>query len=191
MSTLLDRQLPMWNEAKRFNQLILEHLKRRPGMGLRDVYKLLYQGIRGPEHLIHSPGIFIRQLQQEWDGLNPEDQDPLCESIRPDGKLVRVNLRPYKASGGSLELLGNACLDTTQRFRESNDDLADAWNQLTTAPLEGEWISVYREDVESFSHWLQENNYPPVHHSDRYKSLYKPAYRLIADFQPGVCLEAG
>jgi hypothetical protein len=181
----------MWNDPERVIPLIMEHITRRPGMGLRDVYKLLYQGIRGPEHIIHSPAAFIHRLEEEWDGLDPEHQDPLCESIHPDGKLLRVNLRPFKAAGGSLELLGNACLQTTQISWDSQDDLADAWNHLATATWEGDWTRAFIEEVESFSHWLLENNFPPVHHSDRYRRLYKPAYRLVADFPPGVCLEGG
>jgi hypothetical protein len=40
----------MWDEADRVMALVKEHLARRPAMEPRDIYKLLYQGMRGPEH---------------------------------------------------------------------------------------------------------------------------------------------
>jgi len=36
------------------------------------------------------------------------------------------------------------------------------------------------EQVEIFTEWLDANEYPAVHHSERYRSLYRPAYRLVA-----------
>jgi hypothetical protein len=41
----------MWKRAF-LTYLIDEYLARHPAMEPRDVYKLLYQGVLGPEHLI-------------------------------------------------------------------------------------------------------------------------------------------
>ncbi len=40
--------------------LLKQHLDWYPQMELRDVYKLLYQGVMGAEHLISSPEEFTR-----------------------------------------------------------------------------------------------------------------------------------
>jgi hypothetical protein len=82
-----------WNKADRVPVLIKEHLARRPAMEPCDLYKLLYQGVRGPEHLISSPEAFTERLVKEWHELDFADSDPLWESIRPDGSLLRLNLR--------------------------------------------------------------------------------------------------
>ena len=68
-----------------FESLIAQHLARRPAMEPADVYKLLYQGVRGPEHVVASPTEFGARLAAEWDALAPGEDDPLTEPVRPDG----------------------------------------------------------------------------------------------------------
>ena len=47
------------------------HLARYPLMALQDMYKLLYQGILGPEHLIAEPEAFTARLLAELDAVTP------------------------------------------------------------------------------------------------------------------------
>lgn len=170
----------MWNEPDPVTALISEHLTRRPAMQPRDVYKLLYQGVRGPEHIISSPQAFREYLIAEWQALNPGGDDPLTESIRPDGTLLRLNLRPYKAAGGSLETLNAACLETARRPWGTQVELQQAWEAFVDSCRAGSWPNWTLQEVETFTSLLQENNFPPAHHSDRYRELYQPAYRLVA-----------
>jgi hypothetical protein len=150
----------------------------------RDVYKLLYQGVRGPEHIISSPQAFREYLMSEWQALNPGGDDPLTESIRPDGSLLRLNLRPFKAEGGSLEALTAACLETAHRQWGTQDELQQAWEAFVDSCRAGSWPSLPFQEVETFTSLLQEKEFPPIHHSDRYRELYHPAYRLVAvDFE--------
>jgi len=117
----------MWQNADLILALIEEHLARRPATTLRDIYKLLYQGVRGPEHIITSPQAFTERLQAEWESAEPADDDPLLESIRPDGALLRLNLRPFKAAGGDLKALTTACLKTGQRAWGTPAELQQTW----------------------------------------------------------------
>jgi hypothetical protein len=160
--------------------LVGEHLSRRPGMEPRDIYKLLYQSVRGPEHIITSPSAFTERLAIEWESLDPADSDPLWEKIRPDGSLLRLNLRPFKSRGGDLEELVTACLETARRSWETQAELEQAWEGFTSACRDRSFPGVALNDVQSFTSWLETNSYPAVHHSERYRSLYRPAYRLVA-----------
>jgi hypothetical protein len=164
--------------------LIQEHLARRPGMELRDIYKLLYQGVRGPEHLVSSPAVFAERLAAEWESLDLADGDPLWESIRPDGSLLRLNLRPFKAQGGDLNKLVTACLETASRFWGTQADLQQAWYSFTASCEDHHWPGIAPKEVEAFTGWLEANGFPAAHHSARYRSLYRPAYRLAA-VEPG------
>ncbi len=146
----------------------------------RDIYKLLYQAVRGPEHLIASPQAFTERLAEEWAALDPADDDPLREAIRPGGSLSRLNLRPYKAQGGQLDGLVAACLETVRRPWGTQDELHKAWEGFVAACRDRSWPGVSLEQVETFSAWLAGHGYPPVHHSERYRDLYRPAYRLVA-----------
>jgi hypothetical protein len=160
--------------------LINEHLSRRPGMQPRDVYKLLYQSVRGPEHIIASPQAFTQWLREEWEGLDLTYPDPLYESIRPDGSLLRLNLRPYKAAGGGLEDLAEACLETGRRAWGTQGDLEIAWRDLLAGWRKQPRPGMSLEDYEAFTYWLESQGFPAVHHSEPYRSLYHPAYRLVA-----------
>ena len=160
--------------------LLKEHLARRPAMEPRDLYKLLYQGVRGPEHIITSPKAFTERLVEEWDKLDLAENDPLWESIRPDGSLLRLNLRPFKARGGHLDGLVTACLETGLRPWGIPSELQLAWEGVTAACREHSWPGLALVDIEIFTSWLQAKGFPSVHHSERYQGLYRPAYRLVA-----------
>jgi len=170
----------MWDKIDGIMMLVQEHLARRPAMALRDVYKLLYQGVRGPEHMIASPESFTERLQIEWASLDLADDDPLWESVRPNGELLRLNLRPFKAAGGDLDVLTSACLETSRRAWGTQAELQLAWNHWNTVNKQNLWPGAALEDAATFTSWLQANGFPAVHHSEEYRNLYRPAYRLVA-----------
>jgi hypothetical protein len=149
-------------------------------MSPRDMYKLLYQGVRGPEHIITSPQAFTEHLAEEWDELDIAKGDPLWESIRPDCSLLRLNLRPFKALGGDRDELAAACLETGRRSWGTQAELLLAWDHLITACKQNLWPGPSLNEVVAFTSWLEEKGFPPVHHSERYRGLYRPAYRLVA-----------
>lgn len=123
--------------------------------------------------------IFKQRLAEEWQSLTPSEADPLYEAIRPDGSLLRLNLRPYKAAGGSLDELASACLETGQRAWGTQADLLQTWGEFLALCQAGCWSNLAPADCSSFTTWLQEQGFPPIHHSKRYRSLYQPAYRLV------------
>lgn len=170
----------MWQKADQVLALIQEHLARRPFMAPRDVYKLLYQGVRGPEHIIASPQVFAERLQAEWSAVEPADDDPLLESIHPDGALLRLNLRPFKAAGGDLKDLTAAYLETGQCAWGTQAELQMVWEQWVTACRTQSWPNLNMEALELFSAWARTQGFPAVHHSEPYSRQYRPAYRLVA-----------
>lgn len=173
----------MENLLEDWARLIDEHLAQRPAMQVQDVYKLVYQGVRGPEHLVATPDEFVARLRAEWQAVPADDSEPLQEYIRPDKRLARVNLRAYKASGGEMDELAAACLQATRCAWGTPDDLRQTWTA---------WVKIGRarpaalpgDVVSTFSRWLEQHEYPAVHHSERYRELYRPAYRLVRLQQP-------
>jgi len=90
----------MWKRAPLI-RLIDEHIARHPAMEPSDVYKLLYQGVLGPEHLIASAEDFATRLRAEYRAVSPDRAESLWEAVRPDGALVRLNLRPFRGRRGT------------------------------------------------------------------------------------------
>ena len=146
----------------------------------RDVYKLLYQGILGLEHLVASPEDFAARLRAEYEDVSADNTKPLWEAVRPDGTLGRLNLRPFKAREGDVELLTAACLRTAGQVWGMPDELRAAWATFVELCRAGQWPAFSLPEVLAFSVWLEDGAYPAAHHSPRYREAYRPAYRLVA-----------
>lgn len=159
--------------------LIAEHVARHPVMEPCDVYKLLYQGVLGLEHLVASPKDFAARLRTEYEIAPPCAAEPLWEPVRPDGALVRLNLRPFKAGRGDVEQLITACLQTAQQAWGTPEELRAAWATFVELGRVGTWETFPLLEVLALSAWIEEHGYPAIHHSARYREANEPAYRVI------------
>ncbi|MDZ7346148.1 MAG: hypothetical protein ONA69_05065 [candidate division KSB1 bacterium] len=56
-----------------------------------DVYKLLYQGTCGGEHLLGDIPRSETAFYEEWQCTFPNPQEPLMERVSIDGSRVRLN----------------------------------------------------------------------------------------------------
>ncbi len=169
----------MWEKAG-LERLIEEQRARYAEMAVGDAYKLLFQGVRGPEHLIASAEDFAARLRAEYAALPAAEDAPLWEAVRPDGALGRLNLRPFKARGGTLEWLIAAVLRTAARRWGTLAELQAAWATFLALCREGRWRQFPPDEVRGFSAWLEAQGWPAVHHSAAYRQAHRPAYRLIA-----------
>jgi len=168
-----------------FLELLDTHVARYPLLTGQDAYKLLYQGVLGTEHLAADPEDFAERLRAEFAAVPPAapsaalraGDEPLYEPVRPDGRLLRVNLRPFKAAGGDVEQLLDACLTAAAARWGAPEELRAAWAAVAGACVAGRWPRL--GDVGTFSAWLDARDYPAVHHSPLYREAYQPAYRLI------------
>ena len=160
--------------------LLQMHLGWYPLMELRDVYKLLYQGVMGAEHLMPSREEYTRYLQSEFEPLQPDPTGRLLEPIRPDGALYRLNLRPLKSRQQGWDELISYLLETAHMITGSRSELEGAWDAFCQLCNQGQIKNFDRASIELFTRWLVQLEYPAIHHSQTYSREYQPAYRLIA-----------
>jgi hypothetical protein len=155
-----------------FLDLLDAHVARYPLLAWQDAYKLLYQGILGPEHLMADPEAFRARLLADAlrAAVSPAADEPLYEPVRPDGRLLRVNLRPFKAAGGDLEQLLDACLTAAAVRWGTREELRTAWATVAGAGEAGRWPRL--GEAATFSGWLDAHDYPAVHHSPQYREAY-------------------
>jgi len=170
----------MWHDPEGLFRLIDQHLGCYPSMEPRDVYKLLYQGVLGPEHNIEDKTAFRERLLAEFASLEARQGEPLYEPVRPDGSLLRINLRPFKLQNGDLESLIAACLAAGRQKWGELEELKSAWGTFCGLCQEGRWPEFALADVSTFSAWLEAQGHPAVHHSPAYRRCYQPSYRLLA-----------
>ncbi|HSD85344.1 MAG TPA: hypothetical protein VLG46_15890, partial [Anaerolineae bacterium] len=135
-----------------------------------------------------SPQDFEARLWSEVEALAAAEDEPLWESIRPDGTLGRLNLRPFKARGGDIRALNAACLKTAEQIWGTKETLRAVWNDFAAACRSGRWPLSWLE-VQHLSEWLDEQDFPAVHHTQTYRQKYASAYRLV-DHNGVIRLEA-
>jgi len=180
-----------WRSREALTTLIQGHLLRYPAAEPRDIYKLLYQGVLGPEHMVDPVEEFEARLWAELDEVQPDENEPLWEPVRPDGLLGRLNLRPFKARGGDPARLLEACLRTTFQRWGTPEDLKRAWDTFSSLARQGICPSISAGRMDILTRYLILHNYPPTQHSTMFKRSYGPAYRVVAARWTGMLLVLG
>jgi hypothetical protein len=165
--------------------ILARHLVRYPVMRLEDVYKLIHQASLGSQHL----GLDIDQagawLTNELADLREGPAEPILDPISPDGRILRVHLRPYVAECHDPASLLLAFVRTANEWEGSIDLLRACWRCVEQTAKDGHLrcdLSAARE----FGARMAILNYPAIHHSEAYKAAYRPAYRVVSrEFLPG------
>ena len=171
----------MIDRPERWLNLIHEHQARYPAMTVQDIYKLLYQGILGPEHMFKNKDEFSGLLNLEMKQIQPDSQQLLFEPVQPiesidsqETHLYRLHLRAWLAAGKSNEELVSLCMNAVNYPWGTQFDLRELWGIYCDSLAPDT-----RRDADDFSIFLVEKKYPPVHHSGQFRTAYSPAYRLI------------
>lgn len=161
-----------------WQQILLAQARARPCWQLQDVYKLAFQAALGSEHAAPSEPAARRWLEQEVARLNAGPDDPPFEPISPDDRLVRVNLRPYLAEGGNPDSLLQAFLLTATAWHGSREILKQYLDCAVDLTETGE-LAFPPMDARSYFQPLAEAGFPAAHHSNIYREIYRPAYRVV------------
>jgi hypothetical protein len=168
---------PMPDEA-RFCRLLSHQLGRYPQLEVQDLYKLVFQASFGSEHAIGDPVAARLWLERERQTLAPGSREPIVDPISPDGRLVRIHLRPYLAAGRDLAQLSEAFVRTAREYRGTEAALRRYWRYAERMAAVG-LLPFAREALRGFFVAMQAEGFPAVHHSDTYARSYRPAYRVI------------
>jgi hypothetical protein len=160
--------------------LIRQHLDWYPRLQLPDIYKLLYQGVMGSEHMVATQQEFGRRLEIEFENQPSDVTHPVLEVIRPDHTLFRLNLRPYKAQHTTIQPLIPAMLATTKLVTGTLDELRAVWSDFVINCQQEKMASFSPSQLDEFTGWLEQQGYSALHHSEVYTKEYQPAYRLIS-----------
>jgi hypothetical protein len=158
--------------------ILQTHVQAHPGMQVEDVYKLVHQAAFGNGHLITDEAGARAYLQSELDSVQADSSEPLIEPLSPDGSIVRVNLRPFKARGGDARVLGDAMLASAKRIAPRPALFERWWQEVADAASRGA-VPFDAAGLRSFAAARKAEGYPAVHHSTEYEARYHPAYRVV------------
>lgn len=166
-TALFDFAIPKWKADK--------------NVRIEDAYKWTYQATRGVEHAVPDEESARKWLNDEWQTLrNPKANELFWEPLCPGGEIVRLNLRPYKAHGGSNpDDVLEAFLASSREFKATVSSFTDAWMEL------GERLKKQSVGKLDYKGWarldaeMKAKNYPAIHHSKKYEKAHHPAYRIL------------
>ncbi len=159
-----------------FKDLVLNHMKRYPEAQVRDIYKLIFQGVYGVKHLFIDKAWDV--LKEETDRINVDDYPhrALFDDVNPMGSMVRVNLRPFLRRNLSLEKLFNVMKKTSEHRGEPQLFL-EYWREFSQMVTSGV-LPLNVKDLEVIEASIKQG-IKPMHHTQRYREAYYPAYRVV------------
>ena len=165
-------------EREAWQRILLEQAALRPLWQPQDVYKLAFQAALGSEHAAPDEAAARRWLEDEIAMLGAGPEDLPIEGISPDGRLVRVNLRPYFAIGGGMEEVLQAFLRTAAAWRGTRQVLQQYIDWAVDLDAGGDSVFPV-EEMHAFFDKMAGAGYPAAHHSEIYREKYQPAYRVV------------
>ena len=157
-------------------QILLYHAARYPLMEPTDAVKLIYQNEFGGGHLIRDENACLTFLKKEYASITQDYHAPLLEDI--GNGLFRVNLAALDASGITLDALGAAFIRSS-RHRGSLDRFMDKLAVLRSLTSSGQ-MPFSLDALDAYLADYEKAGFPPVSHSETYRSAYHPAYRVVS-----------
>jgi len=147
-------------------------------MATEDAYKFVHQAAFGNGHLITDEASDRGYLVAELASVAADASEPLIDPISPDGTVVRVNLRPFKARGLDVTKLGDAMIESAKRIHPDRVSFERWWAEVVQASSRRA-LPFDAVALQAFGATKQMEGYPAVHHSAVYASRYFPAYRVV------------
>ena len=159
--------------------ILIDHARRYPDWTLDDVYKLVHQAAMGSEHAGIDESKARELLGRELAQLGPGPDEPLIDPISPDGRIVRVHLRPFARLLLPQASLLEAFLRTAREVPPSTERLARYGEAAVQLAEEGR-LPFACTEVRAFMAEMRAGGFRAIHHSREYVQWYRPAYRVVA-----------
>ena len=153
--------------------MLAEHFMKHPGCEIQDIFKFIHQSAFGCEHMVSSLEKAIEYIKREYEkGIAQADIEIL------DGEYSRVPLS-YIDKGLSPETLGKLFYLSAE-FVDGKKALIkklDAVRELTEEKV----FPFDKAELENAVNEWAEKDFSALHHSEKFREEYKPAYRVISN----------
>lgn len=158
------------------NQIIINHYIKYPKMELTDYFKLIYQHVNGGNHLLKDFELAKKYLLDEYQSIDKNGNQELFEDI--GNNLIRINLARFKYEQLNVNQLFDAFVESSNDYHKDIDQMENAFKVLSGL-IKEERIPFNISEFETSLTWYRKNDYPIISHSEKYKELYNPHYRII------------
>ncbi len=167
------------NKEELIQKAILEELQLHPRAQLVDIYKFFFQGVFGPGHIISDQKSALKYLQNEFQS-STEFDSVLWQQVGYKIRYYRISLKLVKEGTIPEEKYFNAFIHSADTSKiPSIKEWWKEWNFILSVIDEMKLvIPNYEDDKSGLDKMLSEGKVL-VHHSDIYRKLYHPHYRIV------------
>ena len=165
----------------KLQRIIERQFEKYRNVEVQDIYKTLYQGVFGPEHLICEK---MRQnLYEEFEKAEPE-MGMMFERISPVFEIYKVDIRLYKYYKGTKEDLFDM-LQKSAGIKSGNPNVFRIiWEQFKKINDDKNYFPIKKITKFEKKYSIPEQ-LPVLHHSKKYRKANKPSY-IVINLQ-GIC----
>jgi len=161
--------------------ILLEHYRRYPRMDIRDMVKLIYQSEFAGGHLIENEEDSLRRLKEEIEqadksGHSASENTALYENI--GSGLCRLNLHRLRGTGISVRTVNRFFVNTANSVSGSIARFEDKLRVLRQC-CEDRELPYPVDELDKFINEYRKSGYPAIGHSDDYRTVYSPSYRIV------------
>lgn len=174
-------------------QPLIEHIESYPKLEWQDIYKFVLQGSCGWTHLLSNrkQENVVQHLNEELNlASKPRPNERLFDILNNETALCRINLRVWKKDNlGKLHELWDLMVKAEKSTPKSTKIFRKNWKELVDLSENGfivtsvreeymvlQWMKVVLKLTESIE---KSSEIPLLHHSEIYRTNYKPSYRLV------------
>lgn len=163
-------------------KLLLKQYQLYPKMQLQDMVKLIYQNEFAGGHMIPDENESLKRLKNEFHSLKKEGSGKaISQAFENIGNgLCRLHLWALEDRDIELETINKFFVNTANSVKGSIDAFEEKLHVLIEC-CEGGSLPYSLQDLEAYLKEYKNQDYPPVSHSDIYRALYNPAYRIVKE----------
>lgn len=148
-------------------ELLENQMKRMPEMQIQDAVKFIFQSEYGPGHLLKNQDYAVKMLKEEIE-LTKQDQ---AEIVPISDDLVRLNLGGF--SEADIPLIIEAMIKTAEGIKPDRKQFYRKLDELKEMNL------FSKDELNSFLEDYVNRDSLMISHSDHYRALYQPHYRIL------------
>lgn len=150
-----------------FQSVVETHASRYPLMEPQDYVKLAFQNEFGAEHMIRDIPQAEKAILKEWSEVTAEDSKP----PEPIGNgLCRFHFSKDYDPEIAAPLLAKLFSLTAKTKKGSTEGFSEKLESLRVLNVPG---------MDQFLEEYRSQGCPPVHHSESFRKVYSPHYRLL------------
>lgn len=152
--------------------ILLSLYKKYPLSEIQDFYKAVYQSVCGCGHLVGDSSAAADYISRESSSATVDDIESLGKYSRVYLGQINDGLSPLTLA--KLFSLSAVVEDKADTSVEMDEKLSVLMDMIKLGKIGLDYI-----ESESYVSRMRESGYPACHHSEKYRELYSPAYRLL------------